>query len=217
MTDTDDGLERRVAALPPAISSRFGEVVFAQGGTGYGWWPALIFDPRLTVEPARSLARKHLGGRHLVYFFQCVESPFSVLPVKQIKPWIEGLTEDMHLGRAAKSHGKLRFKAFQEAMEVACLEMDKPAGERLDWEHSDPSQTQPQPMSPQRSSSSPAKRMVVARKTQPRRKRGGGGALESSARVRQTGSAFREATASSGASASGVAADTGWTIRRSTR
>lgn len=137
-------MERRVASLPPEITSRFGEVVFAQGGAGYGWWPSLIFDPRLTVEPARSQARKHLGTRHLVYFFQCVDAPFSVLPVKQIKPWIEGLSEDMHLGRAAKSHGKQRYKCFQEALEVACLEMDKPADERLDWDHTDPSQQQQQ-------------------------------------------------------------------------
>jgi hypothetical protein len=141
--DDDDGMELQVAALPPAVTSRFGEVVFAQGGTGYSWWPSLIFDPRLTVEPARSQARKHLGTRHLVYFFQCVDAPFSVLPFKQIKPWIEGLAEDLHLGRAAKSHGKQRYKAFREAVELACLEMDKPADERLDWEHSSTDPTAP--------------------------------------------------------------------------
>jgi PWWP domain len=129
----------QVASLPPSITSRFGEIVFAQGGAGYGWWPSLIYDPRLTVEPARSQARKYLGSRHLVYFFQCEAFPFSVLPEKQIKSWLEGLSEDLHLGRVAKAHGKGRYTAFREAFQVACLEMDKPADDRLDWEHCDPS------------------------------------------------------------------------------
>lgn len=65
----DDGLDRLVTALPPAFTSRFGEICWAQGGVGFGWWPAFIYDPRLTVGSARQLARKHLGKRHLVYFF----------------------------------------------------------------------------------------------------------------------------------------------------
>jgi PWWP domain len=143
LEDPDDGMAMQVASLPPSITSRFGEIVFAQGGAGYGWWPSLIYDPRLTVEPARSQARKYLGSRHLVYFFQCAAFPFSVLPEKQIKSWLEGLSEDLHLGRAAKAHGKGRYTAFREAFQVACLEMDKPADDRLDWEHCDPSSTSP--------------------------------------------------------------------------
>lgn len=131
-------MDRLVAALPPDITGRFGEIVFAQGGTGYGWWPSIIFDPRLTVEPARSQARRLLGQRHLVYFFQCDDSPFSLLPVKQIKPWFEGMCEDFHLGRVAKTYGKQRYKSFREAFEVACLESEKHTEERLDWEHTPP-------------------------------------------------------------------------------
>ena len=48
-------------------------------GNGFGWWPAFIYDPRYTIGSARNLARKNLGKRHLVYFFECHEAPFAVL------------------------------------------------------------------------------------------------------------------------------------------
>ena len=117
------------------IISQYGQIVWAQGGQSYGWWPAIIYDPRRTVEPARSQTRKHLRSKHLCYFYQCEESPFSILTPKKIKDWIEGLAEDFHLGKAAKSHGKQRYNSFLRAMEVACLELEKPVRERLEWEH----------------------------------------------------------------------------------
>lgn len=80
----DDGLERLVSALSPRFTSRFGEVCWAQGGTGFGWWPSFIYDPRLTVGNARTLARKNLGKRHLVYFFECHDAPFAVLTSAKI-------------------------------------------------------------------------------------------------------------------------------------
>lgn len=208
------------------MTSRFGEICWAQGGAGYGWWPSIIYDPRLTVEPARSQARKHLGSRHLVYFFQCPDSPFSILPVKQIKRWVDGLSEDLHLGRAAKSHGKQRHRSFQEALRVACLEMDKPVHERLDWEHLAPSS--PQTLSPQK----PAlkKRAAVA---QNKPQRGPSRALAEatvrssslvSSRPPQMVSSFRlaDTASSSVAVASGdleyrSAAATEWTIRKKRR
>ena len=57
----DDGLDSLVSALPPSYTSRFGEIVWAAGGVGFGWWPACVYDPRLTVGGARQLARKILG------------------------------------------------------------------------------------------------------------------------------------------------------------
>ena len=33
----DDGLDYLVSVLPPSYTSRFGEIVWAAGGTGFGW------------------------------------------------------------------------------------------------------------------------------------------------------------------------------------
>jgi PHD-finger len=66
-----DGMDELVSALPSEYVSRFGEIVWAQGGTGYGWWPSIICDPRFMIEPTRSLARKFVGKKFLVHFFRC--------------------------------------------------------------------------------------------------------------------------------------------------
>jgi hypothetical protein len=39
----DDGLDQLVSALPPSYTSRFGEVCWAQGGNGFGYWPSLLY------------------------------------------------------------------------------------------------------------------------------------------------------------------------------
>ena len=72
-TADDDGLERMVCALSPTFTERFGEVCWAYGGAGFGWWPSIIYDPRSVVGGARELAKKQLGKRHLVYFFECFD------------------------------------------------------------------------------------------------------------------------------------------------
>lgn len=38
-----DGLDPLVSALPPSYTARFGEVCWAQGGNGFGYWPSQIF------------------------------------------------------------------------------------------------------------------------------------------------------------------------------
>jgi hypothetical protein len=133
-------MEKLVAALPAAFTSRFGEVCWAQGGVGYGWFPSCIYDPRRLPmsSAARSLARRHLGKRHLLYFFQCqdVVPCFSVLPEHKITPWIDGLGENFHLGRAAKSHGRARYELFQRALQAAVLELDKPKYQRMEFDTS---------------------------------------------------------------------------------
>jgi hypothetical protein len=141
----DDGLEKLINALPPKFTSRFGECVWAQGGVGFGWWPAFIYDPRFTVGSARQLARKNLGKRHLVYFFECHDAPFAVLPDSKIAKWADGLLDDYHLGRAARASGKARTKAFQQAMQAATVEAGKPIEMRMNWNHSDQPQILPSP------------------------------------------------------------------------
>ena len=144
IVEQSDGLDLMVAALPPQYTSRFGEVVWAQGGPGFGWWPSYIYDPSMTVEKnVRSLAQKNLGKRHLVYFFQCIEAPFDVLLDVKITEWYDGLAENYHLGKAARSAGKNRTLQFEEALKIAVLEMGKPLDQRMDWNHPDP------PLSPQ--------------------------------------------------------------------
>ena len=170
----DDGLNRQVNALPYSITRRYGEIVFAQGGTGYGWWPCQIYDPRLAIDPSvRQTAQKHLHTRLLVYFFNCTDikldsstakggtsaiptnstnnpnsnhststsatgtaTPFSILAPKMIKSWIVGLSDDLYFGRAAKNHGKQRYRSFCDAFQLACIEFDKTINNTLiDQQH----------------------------------------------------------------------------------
>mmetsp|Transcript_10846 Transcript_10846/g.16588 ORF Transcript_10846/g.16588 Transcript_10846/m.16588 type:complete len:418 (+) Transcript_10846:13-1266(+) len=137
-SEDEDGLDLKVAALPPRFTSRFGEIVFAQGGSGYGMWPCYIYDPRMTVGGARELAKKNLGRKHLVYFFHCLEAPFAALAESKIVEWYEGLTENFNLGKAAKHHGKKRALQFAEALKLANIELGKIVERRMDWNHPEP-------------------------------------------------------------------------------
>ncbi|KAL7574855.1 hypothetical protein ACA910_010691 [Epithemia clementina (nom. ined.)] len=130
-----DNLEMMVAVIPESYTSRFGEICWAQGGVGYGWWPACIYDPRLTIGAARIQAIKNLGKRHLVYFFECTEAPFEILPDSKIMRWEQGILEDCHLGKAAKTSSKGRLAAFRCALHAASIEESKPRENRLDWNH----------------------------------------------------------------------------------
>ncbi len=130
----DDGLDSLVSALPPSFTSRFGEIVWAAGGVGFGWWPACIYDPRLTVGGARQLARKNLGRKHLVYFFECNDAPFTVLSDHRLTKWEEGFLEEYDLGKIAKS-SKSRSISFEKALHVAMLENGRPMELRMDWNH----------------------------------------------------------------------------------
>lgn len=133
----DDDLDRLVSALDPAFTERFGEICWAQGGVGFGWWPAFIYDPRQTVGSARELAKKHIGKRHLVYFFECHDAPFACLVDSKITKWEDGLMEDYHLGKGAKSSGKTRVQMFQHALQAATVEGGKPIECRMAFNHSD--------------------------------------------------------------------------------
>ncbi len=131
----NDNLDEQVAALPPPFTSRFGEIIWAAGGNGFGWWPACIYDPRLTVGGARKLALKNIGKKHLVYFFGCTDTPFTVLTDAKCMNWDLGLLEDMDNGKTAKSMGKTRALMFEWALQAAVNENEKPIEYRLDWNH----------------------------------------------------------------------------------
>jgi len=130
-------LDALVSALPPEFTSRFGEIVWAAGGVGFGWWPACVYDPRLTVGGARQLARKNLGKRHLIYFFECNEAPFTVLGDNRLTKWEDGFLEEYDLGKTAKTGGKGRYSHFERAMHVAQMEHGRPIEVRMDWNHQD--------------------------------------------------------------------------------
>ena len=132
---TDDTLDVQVAALPPEFTSRFGEVVWAHGGAGWGFWPSIVYDPRLTIGGARKLALKHVGKKHLVYFFGCSDAPFTVLNDPKLIPWEEGLLDEYDLGKTAKAMGKARSIMFEWALQAAMVEHEKPIEHRLDWNH----------------------------------------------------------------------------------
>mmetsp|Transcript_21764 Transcript_21764/g.47293 ORF Transcript_21764/g.47293 Transcript_21764/m.47293 type:complete len:475 (+) Transcript_21764:124-1548(+) len=134
-TKDDDGLDSLVSGLPPSYTSRFGEIIWAAGGVGFGWWPACVYDPRLTVGGARQLARKNLGKRHLIYFFECNEAPFTVLGDNRLTKWEDGFIEEYDLGKVAKSGGKNRYTHFERALTVAQLENGRPIEMRMDWNH----------------------------------------------------------------------------------
>lgn len=153
-TRDDDGLDSFVSALPPRYTSRFGEIVWAAGGAGYGWWPACIYDPRLTVGGARQLARKNLGKRHLIYFFECNEAPFTVLGDNRLIKWEDGFIEEYDLGKVAKSGGKNRHTHFERAVHVAQMEHGRPMEARMDWNHQEA--VLPPKILKQKTSSSPS-------------------------------------------------------------
>ena len=112
----NDALDEQVAALPPSFTSRFGEIIWAAGGVGFGWWPACIYDPRLCLGGARKLALKNIGKKHLVYFFGCSDAPFTVLTDGKCMAWEMGMLEEYDLGKTAKSMGKTRSWMFEWAL-----------------------------------------------------------------------------------------------------
>jgi hypothetical protein len=125
----------------------------------------------LTVGQARHEARKNLGKKHLVYFFECYGSPFAIVNSNKIMSWEEGISDDFHLGRAARNHGKLRYGMFQHALQAATIEESKPIFQRLDWNQTaaDPLTFLPSPVK----QSSPVK--IIRKKDRDRKRSRSGG------------------------------------------
>ena len=100
----------------------------------------IILSPRLTVGGARQLARKNLGKRHLIYFFECNDAPFTVLADSRLTKWEDGFIEEYDLGKTAKSGNKSKSVLFDKAFSLAQMENERPIEMRKDWNH----QTAPQ-------------------------------------------------------------------------
>lgn len=95
----------------------------------------LVYDPRLTVGGARKLAIKNIGKKHLVYFFECHDAPFTVVGDSKVIKWEDGILEEYDLGKTARANGKHRMIMFEHALQAAIAEFDKPVAYRLDWNH----------------------------------------------------------------------------------
>lgn len=100
----------------------------------------LTSSPRLTVGGARQLARKNLGKRHLIYFFECNDAPFTCLGDSRLTKWEAGFIEEYDLGKTAKSGNKNKAVLFEKALSLAQMENERPIELRMDWNH----QTEPQ-------------------------------------------------------------------------
>lgn len=96
------------------------------------------------------MARKNLGKKHLLYFFECPDTPFTVLGDNRLVQWEDGFLEEYDLGKVAKAGGRNRFTSFERAMQVAQLEHGKPIEMRMDWNHQSAS---PKPKPKKRSNS----------------------------------------------------------------
>jgi len=106
--------------VPPEMSERFGEICFAKSAENAHWWPALIFDPRsfLHNREVVDLARKNLGKRYLVFFFENQDA-FAAIPKKWIMTWDQALEKEFDKGRSVRKASKSRKEQFERAMKLA--------------------------------------------------------------------------------------------------
>ena len=106
--------------VPPEMSERFGEICFAKSAENAHWWPALIFDPRsfLHNREVVDLARKNLGKRYLVFFFENQDA-FAAIPKKWIMTWDQAVEKEFDKGRSVRKASKSRKEQFERAMKLA--------------------------------------------------------------------------------------------------
>ena len=106
--------------VPPEMAERFGEICFAKSAKKAHWWPALIFDPRsfLHNREVVDLARRHLGKRYLVFFFENQDA-FAAIPKRWIMTWDNGVEKEYDKGKSVKKASKGRKQQFQRAMNLA--------------------------------------------------------------------------------------------------
>jgi hypothetical protein len=70
----DDGMLKLIKNLPNNYSDRFGEIVWVDGGQGYGYWPAVVLDPLESSGRMRAQYRKMLGKQFIVGLFKCTSN-----------------------------------------------------------------------------------------------------------------------------------------------
>jgi hypothetical protein len=100
--------------------ARFGEIIWAKSAEKGHWWPSLIFDPRsfLGNPEVVALAKKYLGKRYLVYFFETLDS-FGAIQEQWIHKWEEGMKRHYDTGKVVQGASKKRIHRFRQALEAA--------------------------------------------------------------------------------------------------
>ncbi len=106
--------------IPSEMSKRFGEICFAKSAENAHWWPALIFDPRSFLHNPEvvDLARRNIGKRHLVFFFENQDA-FAAIPKKWIMTWDEAVEKEFDNGKSVRNASKSRKLQFERAMTLA--------------------------------------------------------------------------------------------------
>mmetsp|Transcript_9683 Transcript_9683/g.28858 ORF Transcript_9683/g.28858 Transcript_9683/m.28858 type:complete len:370 (+) Transcript_9683:90-1199(+) len=102
------------------MEGRFGEICFAKSAENAHWWPALIFDPRSFLHNPQvvELARRNLGKRYLVFFFENQDA-FAAIPKTWIVTWEEGVKKEFDRGKSVRHASKARKEQFERAMDLA--------------------------------------------------------------------------------------------------
>lgn len=113
-------LGKLICKVPSEMMERFGEICFAKSAENAHWWPALIFDPRSFLHNAEvvELARRNLGKRYLVFFFENQDA-FAAISKSWIMSWEEGIEKEYDKGRCVRHASKNRRYQFERAMDAA--------------------------------------------------------------------------------------------------
>mmetsp|Transcript_36862 Transcript_36862/g.41174 ORF Transcript_36862/g.41174 Transcript_36862/m.41174 type:complete len:880 (+) Transcript_36862:49-2688(+) len=116
----EENLGKLIHRVPSEMMERFGEICFAKSAENAHWWPALIFDPRSFLHNAEvvELARRNLGKRYLVFFFENQDA-FAAIPKTWIMSWEDGIEKEFDKGRCVRHASKNRRHQFQRAMDAA--------------------------------------------------------------------------------------------------
>jgi hypothetical protein len=120
MKKAEEELGDLIQTVATDMAERFGEICFAKSAENAHWWPALIFDPRsfLHNREVVDLARRNLGKRCLVFFFENQDA-FAAIKKTWIMTWEEGVEKQYDKGRSVKNASKSRKKQFERAMDLA--------------------------------------------------------------------------------------------------
>jgi len=116
----DDGLLELIKNLPNNYSDWFGEIIWVDGGQGYGYWPAVVLDPMETSGKIRAQYRKILGSKFVVGLFECSSSKHLMfLQESQLVTWNDGKLRGFCDGILAKEKSDVQLDIFKRAFKIA--------------------------------------------------------------------------------------------------